>query len=171
MNKEKFINVAGEVRDFEKEATGFFGNWAKHSLEKKAKGQYDWRYENSISNCKRIEIDGDYSQWRINKIVAYYDGCVYIANQINLNYNVTDKMHYDYLTGSITKKVRGKRKTEEEKRIEKQIQKESKEYEALITLVSGFYKYNRTRTKEALKILTPEQIDYIKQKQEKGGVT
>ncbi len=157
----KFINVAGEVRDFAKENA---------TTEKVAKAGYDWRYENSISNCNKIELDGDYSQWRINKIVAYYDGCTHIANEINTHYNVTDQMHYDYLTGSITKKIRGKRKTDQEKKLEKQLQKEAKEYEALISLVSGFYKYNRTRTKEVLKILSSEQIDYIKQKQEKGGV-
>jgi len=132
------------------------------------KPPYDWRYENSISNGKKIDIDTDYSQWRINSIVAGYDGCAGIVNEMNIHYNVTDQMHYDYLFGSIRKMRRmGKKKTEDEKRKEQ----EAKRYEALLTLVSAYYKYNKLRAKEALKILTAEQIEYIKQKQEKGGVS
>lgn len=132
------------------------------------KPAYDWRFENSISNGKKIELDGDYSQWRVNSIVAGYDGCAPIVNEMNIRYNVTDQMHYDYLFGSVRKMKRyGKKKTDQDKRQEQ----EEKKKEALITLISCYYKYNKLRAKEALKILTAEQIEYIKQKQEKGGVS
>lgn len=131
------------------------------------KPSYDWRFENSISYGPKIEIDKDYSQWRTNSIVANYDGCLFHVNEMNINYNVTDEMHYAYLFASIRKQKRkGKRKTDAEKKQEA----EQKKYEALVSLISSYYKYNKLRAKEALKLLSAEQIDYIKKKQEKGGV-
>ena len=160
----KFINVVGEVRDFEKEAVGFFGNWAKHALENKtAKPKYDWRFENSITNGKTsVEVDGDYSQWRTNTILSNFKDTILYANEVNINSHITDQMHYDYLFNSIRKSKRwNKAETKEEKK-----QRERQEY--LISLVSEHYKYNTSRSKEVLKLLTPEQIEKIKI--EKGGV-
>ena len=165
MTKSKFLNVLLEERDFEKEAVGFFGNWAKHSIEQKKKEKYDWRYENSIAKGKKIIIDDDYSQWRINSVLSGYRGLTKIVNEINIHYGVTDQMHYDYLYGSVRKQNydRAKAETEKEK-------KDRKKKEELQTLVSEYYKYNIVRAKEALKILTAEQIEFIRNKNNKGGV-
>jgi hypothetical protein len=162
----KFVNVLGEVRDFEKEAVGFFGNWAKHALENKtAKPKYDWRYENSITNGKKpVEIDGDYSQWRTNNILSNYRQTILYANEMNINYDVPDQMHYDRLYYGIRKqKMYSKPETKEEK-------KAREKQEELHDLISNYYKYNAVRTKEALKVLTAEQIEIIRNKNNKGGV-
>lgn len=161
----KFLNVALEERDFEKEASGFFGNWAKYEIEKKKKAAYDWRYENSINNGSKVEIDGDYSKWRINNSLAKHKDTILYANEMNMNSHITDQMHYDYLYNSIRKLKRysPKRETKQEKAA-----RESEQ--ALISLISDHYKYNIVRAKEVLKILTAEQIDEIRKKQEKGGV-
>jgi len=128
---------------------------------------YDWRFENSISYGPQVEVDGEYNQWRTNSTVANYDGCLFYVNEMNINYNVTNEMHYTYLFAKIRKyRRKGKRKTDEDKKREQELKKE----EALISLVSSYYKYNRLRAKEALKLLSSENIDYIKKKQEKGGV-
>lgn len=160
----KFLNVLLEERD-EREAVGFFGNWAKWHEEQKEKVKYDWRYENNIiSGKKQIEIDGDYSQWRTNSVLCNHKDLIYYVNEININYNVTNKMHYDYLYGYIRKQKRWtKPETKEEK-------KEREKKDHLISLVSEYYKYNIVRAKEVLKILTPEQIEIIKKGKEKGGV-
>jgi hypothetical protein len=165
MAKAKFLNVLMEEREPEKEAVGFFGNWAKHSIEKKEKERYDWRYENSITRGKKLLIDGDYSQWRTNSVISGYQGLTKIVNEINIRYGVTDQMHYDYLYGSIRKQKyeRAKAETDKEK-------KDRKKQEELQTLVSNYYKYNIVRTKEALKVLTAEQIEFIRNKNNKGGV-
>ena len=161
---KNFVNVLGEKRDFEKEAVGFFGNWANYSLEKQAKPRYDWRYENSITSGKRIEIDGDYSQWRTNNILSNYKDTILYANEMNCRYVVTDQMHYDYLYNIIRKSKRWtKPETKEEK-------KSREKQEELISLISSHYKYNAIRAKEALKVLTEAQINEIRKKQEKGGM-
>jgi hypothetical protein len=59
--------------------------------------------------------------------------------------------------------MKGIKETEEEK-------KSRKKKEELQTLVSNYYKYNIVRTKEALKILTAEQLEIIRNKNNKGGV-
>lgn len=132
---------------------------------KQEKPRYDWRYENSItSGKKQQEVDSDYSQWRTNNILSNYRETVLYANEMNINYNVTDQMHYDYMFNSIRKKkMYTKKETDQEK-------KERKQKEELQTLISNYYKYNIVRTKEVLKILTAEQINIIKNKNNKGGV-
>lgn len=159
----KFLNVLMEERN-EKEAVGFFGNWAKHTIENKKKEAYDWRYENSITNGKKIQIDGDYSQWRINSILSNFKDTILYANEMNVNHIITNQMHYDYLHGSIRKQNRwSKSESKQEKKVREH-------QESIISLISDYYKYNIVRAKEVLKILTPEQIEIIRKKKEKGGV-
>lgn len=148
----------------EKEAVGFFGNWAKYHEENKKKG-YDWRYENNIISGKEsIEVDGDYSQWRTNSVLCNHKDLIFYVNEMNINYNVTNKMHYDYLFSSIRKKKRwSNNETKEEK-------KQREKDQELHNLISGYYKYNTLRTKEALRILTAEQIEIIRTRTYKGGV-
>lgn len=125
--------------------------------------KYDWRYENSIINGKKVDIDGDYSQWRTNNILSKHKDTIFYVNEIN-KYPVTDQMHYNYLFDSIRKYKRyAKSETKEEKK------KREKEAE-LISLISEYYKYNKLRTKEALKVLSADDIEYIRRKLNKGGV-
>ncbi len=128
------------------------------------KPRYDWRYENSITSGKEIEIDTDYSQWRTNSVLSNYRETILYANEMNCHYGVTDQMHYDYLYNSIRKKrMKGVKETDKEK-------KDRKQKEEPQSLVSDYYKYNIVRTKEALKILTAEQLNFIENKNNKGGV-
>jgi hypothetical protein len=125
---------------------------------------YDFRYENSITNGKIIEVDGEYSQWRTNNILANYQDTVYYANEMNINHDVTNEMHYNFLYGTIRKRKRwNKAETKEEK-------KEREHRDELISLISDHYKYNLVRAKEVLKILTPNEIDIIRKQKEKGGI-
>lgn len=124
---------------------------------------YDFRYENSINNGReKIELDTEYSQWRTNSVLSNHIDCILFVNEMNL-YSVTDKMHYDYLFGAINKRKRWSKGESKEEKKKKEIE------EKLISLVSEKYKYNRTRAKELIRILKPEQIDYILKSSEKGG--
>lgn len=150
----KFLNVLMEERK-EKEVD--------KTLPKK-KG-YDWRYENSIVSGKSaIEVDGEYSQWRTNSILKNHKDLIFFVNEMNINYNITNQMHYDYLFSNVRKQKRwSNNETKEEKKVRE-------EKEALLELISDYYKYNNVRSREALKILTPEQIEIIKNKNNKGGL-
>jgi hypothetical protein len=133
--------------------------------------RYDWSYENSI-NSGRVLIDLDkpqefkYSKWRTNSSLSNHKDTIDAAQKMNQNYHLSDKLHYHFLFYKVRKEKRyGKKKTEAEKKLEKQLEKEAK----IISLIQDYYKYNIVRAKEAYKILTKDQIELIRQKQEKGG--
>jgi len=129
------------------------------------KPRYDWRYENSITKTKKkLEIDGDYSQWRTNISLSNHYDLVKVANIMTINHHITDQMHYDFLFNYVRK---GNRWFEPETEKQKKAREKKEE---LHSLVSNYYKYNDVRTKEALKILTAEQIEFIRNKNNKGGV-
>jgi hypothetical protein len=131
--------------------------------------KYDWRYENSITqNKKYIDLntiqEHKYSQWRTNVNLSNFHDTIHYANEMNINYHLWDKAHYDFLFHSIRKAKRWF--PPETKEVKKLREKEQE----LFDLIQGYYKYNNARTKEALKLLTQDQIDIIRKKQEKGGV-
>lgn len=124
---------------------------------------YDWRFENSIINGKQIEIDGDYEQWRVNTILANHKDIVLHVNEVN-KYNVPDKNHYNYLFNSVKKYKRWS------KGLSKEEKKKLEQEKELISLISEYYKYNTLRAKEALKLLSVDEIEIIKKRLDKGGV-
>lgn len=142
----------------------------EHQIEIQNK-KYDWSYENNI-NSSRVLIDLDrtqefkYNQWRTNLSLSNHSDTIDAAQKMNQNYHLSDKLHYHFLFNKVRKQKRyGKKKTEEEKKLEKQIENEAK----IISLIQDYYKYNIVRAKETYKILTKDQIELIRKKQEKGG--
>jgi len=79
------------------------------------------------------------------------------ANEMNISHWLDPKLQYDFLFHSIRAKKRffKKKKTTTDPAFEQ---------------VKEYYKYNDKRTKEALAILTKEQLDIIKNKNNKGGI-
>ena len=143
---------------------------AKKEQEVVVKPKYDWRFENSINYGKELlSLDGvqefKYDQWRTNSSLSNFSDTIFAANEMNINYHLTDKMHYHYLFHSIRKVKRfGKKKTKED--IEKEIEIEKEQQE--LRLIREYYKYNIAKAKAARKILTKDQLEYIKKKI-KGG--
>jgi hypothetical protein len=134
-------------------------------------GVYNWSWENNINSGKElIDIDTPqehkYNAWRTNISLSNHRDTLPAANIMNRNYHLSEKMQYHYLFYSIRKQPRyGKKKTDADKELEKQ----QKAYNEIIALIQEHYKYNIVRAKEAYKILSAEQIDIIRKKQEKGG--
>jgi hypothetical protein len=154
-----FLDVTLEKRDTENK-----------NQEVAKKIQYDWRFENSVNfgkeplNLEQQEFK--YDKWRTNSTLTNNIETIMYANEMNLNYDITDKMHYDYLFYSIRKKKRfGIKKTEMDKQIEKELKRESDK----IALISEYYKYNKVKSKSALRVLTDSQLKIIKNRLEKGG--
>jgi hypothetical protein len=152
-----FLDVTLQKREKEKEEP------------QKVKMAYDWRFENSINNGNaRLDVtkqEFKYEKWRTNSSLSNFLDTIMYSNEMNLNYDITDQMHYDYLFYSVRKKKRyGSKKSANEKELQKQLKEESDN----IALISEYYKYNISKSKSALKILTKAQIDIIKRKLEKG---
>lgn len=123
---------------------------------------YDFRYENSINYTKEyLETEGPvehkYASWRTNTVLSNFADTIMQANAVNILPDLDDKLQYDFLFYSIKPKKRFFKK-----------QKGSKNPN--FEIVQDFYKYNGQRTKEALRVLTKEQLDKLKKQQEKGGL-
>jgi len=128
------------------------------------KESYKFEFENSINlGSEPLKINGDYSWWRTNNILSNFHDCLYHVNEVNMNSHLTDEMHYHYLFYSVRK-----RKRFQEKKVKGQ-EDARKAEEALLSLIQEYYKYNIVKAKQALKVLTKEQINTIKEKLEKGG--
>jgi hypothetical protein len=149
------LNVLGEERKEEKP-------------EVVVKKGYDWRYENSINNGKQpLDLSGNlehkYSQWRTNIALSNFSDTISQANDMNINYHISDKLHYQYFYYNVRKRNRWASAAD------KAAQKKQEQEQELLSLIQHYYKYNIERAKEALKILSKDQIDIIRKKQEKGG--
>lgn len=107
-------------------------------------------YVKSINEGKRIELGTDYSQWVINDIFSQYSDCLLIVNQINRK-DISDRMHYDYMLASIRPKKRPFLKPLGKKRTP-----------ADVSLIANVYKYSICKAREALSVLTDEQLAEIK---------
>jgi hypothetical protein len=153
------IDVTGKKREEEKPE------------EKYVKPAYDWRYENSINVEKEpLSLDGNlehkYNQWRTNTSLSAHIDTLFYVNEMNIYHHLSDKLHYHYLFYSVRKAKRfGKKKTENDKKLERVLKKEQE----LVSLIQEHYKYNTTKARQALKILTEEQLDTIRKIEEKGG--
>jgi hypothetical protein len=123
------------------------------------KEKYDFRYENSINFSKvYVPTDGEhkYSAWRTNSVLSNFPDTVMHANEMNMNASLPDRLQYEYLLNVIRPRKRFFKKNKVKK-------------DDHFSIVQEYYKYNNERTREALKILTEEQINKIKEKLEKGG--
>ena len=101
----------------------------------------------------------DYVPFVVNRALSYHLDCVPYANEMNMH-NLLDKdMQYQYLLNTIRSMKR-----------EFQPWQKSKEDKNL-ACVKEYFGYSDAKAKEALRILSDDQIAYIKTKIDKGGVT
>lgn len=135
----------------------------KQTREEKAKSgkrEYDWRYENSLNNKKEyLEVDKQpwkYEPWRTNRVFSNFAETIFIANEMNKAYVVADQMQYDFYYNMVRKGFR-------------QFPRRKEKVDNF-DLIQTYYKYNNERTREALRILSPDQIETIRKRLDKGGI-
>ena len=120
----------------------------------------DWL--NSINTNKKNLIDEDpdsakeYAPYIINKCMSGYLDTVLLANEMNINSQLDKKMQYDFFINIVRPR----------KRFSPWLKKEKIES---LQVVKQYYGYSEEKAKSALKILTQDQIDFIKQKMNRGG--
>jgi len=119
----------------------------------------DWL--NSINFTKEDLIEDsstikDYPPYIINRCLSGHIDCVMFANEMN-KYHFLDKdMQYSFYLNSLRKK----------KRFSPWIRKDKV---ADLECVKQYYGYSNEKASQALKILSKEQINFIKQRLETGG--
>tara|TARA_B100001996_G_scaffold269414_1_gene210701 strand:- start:107 stop:481 length:375 start_codon:yes stop_codon:yes gene_type:complete len=116
---------------------------------------------NSINQTKENLFEEDptlkYPAFVVNKCLSGSLDAVLFANEMNKSHYLDPKLQYDFLLNSLRKKRRfapwlKKGKTED------------------LDVVKKYYGYSNEKAQQAMRILTKEQINYIKQKLDTGGV-
>ena len=130
---------------------------------------YDERYPlkdylNSINLNKNNLMDEDsdpawkskYPAYVINKCMSHHMDTVMYANEMNQYSFLDSKMQYDFYIHIVRPRRRfspwGKKQKIDD-----------------LDLVKRYYGYSTDKAIQALRILSPNQIDYIKDKLNKGG--
>ena len=121
----------------------------------------DWL--NSINFTKKnlIEEDPsvkkDYSPYIINRCLSGNLDCIMFTNEMN-KYSFLDKdMQYSFYLNTLRKKRRFSPWLRKDKVTD-------------LEIVKQYYGYSNEKASQALKILTPEQIRFIKQRLDTGGM-
>ena len=100
----------------------------------------------------------DYKAFMVNRALSYHMDCILYANEMNKNSSLDVDMQYSYLLNTIRpmkRKFQSWQRTSVDKDIE---------------CVKEYFGYSNEKAKEALRILSEEQIAEIRRKTDKGGV-
>lgn len=111
-------------------------------------------------NPFKDELDyKDYVPFVVNRALSFHQDCVLYANELNLSPGIDKDMQYQFYLNTIRsmkRKFQPWQKTSTDKNIE---------------AVKTYFGYSNEKAKEALRILTEEQIAEIIIKTDKGGVS
>ena len=121
-------------------------------------------YLNAINHTKERLLDSDDEEWEkkyppfvVNKCVYPFQDTIMLVNEINQLPHLDKKLQFDFLINS----VRSRKRYSPWLKANKLDNLED---------VKEYYNYSNEKAKQALDILTDEQIATIKQKLNKGGV-
>lgn len=100
----------------------------------------------------------DYNPFIVNRALSYHLDCIPYVNQINVHHFLDKKLQYHYLLNTI-------------RPMKRKFQPWQKsEVDGNLACIKEYFGYSDSKAKEALRILSDEQIAYIKTKTDKGGV-
>lgn len=116
---------------------------------------------NSINYSKKnIMVDSQsekaYAPYVVNRCLSYFPDTLLHANEMNRLSFLDKRVQYDYYLQTIRAR----------KRFSKWLKKEES---SDIDLVKEYFGYSDKRAREALRVLTPEQIKSIKKEMNIGG--
>jgi hypothetical protein len=120
----------------------------------------DWL--NSINQTKKNlieetpELKKEYSPFIINKCLSGQIDTILFANEMNMNHHLDKDMQYSFYLNIIRKRKRFSPWLRKDKITD-------------LECVKNYYGYSNEKASQALKILTKEQINFIKKRLETGG--
>ena len=121
----------------------------------------DWL--NSINFTKEdLTVDDpdtvkDYPAYIVNRCLSGHLDTVLYANEMNLHNHLDKDMQYQFFLNSLRKR----------KRFSPWLRKDKIEN---LNIIKKYYGYSNEKALQALRLLTNEQLDYIKKRLETGGM-
>lgn len=120
-------------------------------------------YLNSINKTKENLMDTGDEMWEkkypafvVNRCLSPFQDTILLVNEMNIHPLLETKLQYDFLLNALTKKNRFSPWLKKEKVSDLEIVKE-------------YYGYSNYKAKEALSILTVDDLEQIRKKLDKGG--
>jgi len=118
-------------------------------------------YLNSINLTKQDIMVDDicekaYNSFMVNRGLSYFPDTVVIANEMNKHHQIDNKLQYHFFINMIRKRKRFSKWAKANK-------------ESDIDAVKEYYGYSNEKARQALTLLSPDQITIIKNKVSKGG--
>jgi hypothetical protein len=120
-------------------------------------------YVNEIMQGKKNLIvdaatEKEYVPFLTNKSLSYQYDCVLFANEMNIRHQLDKKLQFDFLLNTVRAKKRP---------FSKWLKSESSDD---IECLKILYGYSDQKALEALRLLSDEQIQKLKEKTHKGGL-
>jgi len=120
-----------------------------------------FEYVNAINTTKKdIMIDDlaekAYNSFIINRSLSYFNDTVLMANEMNINHHLDNRLQFDFFINIVRKK----------KRFSKFMKPETV---SDVEAVREYYGYNNEKARQALTLLASDQINELKKKVYKGG--
>ena len=120
-----------------------------------------FEYVNAINMTKKnIMVDDiaekQYVPYMTNRSLSYFNDTVLIANEMNINHHLDNRLQCDFFINIIRKR----------KRFSKWFKPES---QSDVEVVKAYYGYSNEKAREVLPLLTKEQLEVLKKKVDKGG--
>ena len=116
-----------------------------------------------LQGKKQLIVDDlsekEYNPFLINRSLSYHKDCVLYANEMNRRHFIDKKLQNDFLLNTVRSQKRP---------FAKWIKSEKSDDLECIKTVFGF---SDTKAREALRLLSKEQIQQLKEQTQTGGLT
>lgn len=120
-------------------------------------------YLNSINYTKKSVMESEDPLWEkcyppyiVNKCMSHHMDTVMYANEMNMYSHLDRKLQYDFFINIVRSRKRFSPWDKKQKMND-------------LEVVKQYYGYSNEKARQALNILTPDQLDVIKNKLNKGG--
>jgi len=97
-----------------------------------------------------------YNAFMVNRGLSYFNDTVLMANEMNLNAHLDNRLQFDFLINIVRKK----------KRFSKWAKAQTN---SDVEVVKEYYGYSNEKARQILHLLTSEQIDELNKKVYRGG--
>lgn len=119
----------------------------------------DWLNSINLNKKNILEEDPDakYPAYVVNRCLSGTIDSIMYANEMNMHPNLDKDMQYTFMLNGLRKRKRFSPWLKQEKIND-------------LELVKKYYGYSNEKARQALRILTPDQLKYIRKKMDVGGV-
>ena len=101
-------------------------------------------------------VEKQYVPFMVNRSLSYFQDTVLMANEMNLNAHLDNRLQFDFFINIVRKR----------KRFSKWFKPET---QSDVEVVKTYYGYSNEKARQVLSLLTKDQIEVLKKKVNKGG--